>query len=48
MDPAEDYERDLLECLEDVRPNSRLSCQLRLSQQLDGLRVTVPDTQGIV
>lgn len=47
MDPVEDYERDLLECLDDVRPNSRLSCQLRLSTLMDGLRVTVPDSQGI-
>ncbi len=47
MDPAEDYERDLLDCLEDVRPNSRLSCQLRLSQKLDGLKVMIPESQGI-
>ena len=47
LDPAEDYERDLLDCLEDVRPNSRLSCQLRLNQQMDGLKVVVPVSQGI-
>lgn len=47
VEPAEDYERDLLECLDDVRSNSRLSCQLRLAQQLDGLKVEIPASQGI-
>ena len=27
------------------RPNSRLSCQIRLTQELDGLAVDLPDTQ---
>jgi ferredoxin, 2Fe-2S len=27
------------------RPNSRLSCQIRLMPELDGLRVALPDTQ---
>ena len=27
------------------RPNSRLSCQLELTEAMDGLSVTVPDTQ---
>ena len=27
------------------RPNSRLSCQIVLDQELDGLRAAVPDTQ---
>jgi 2Fe-2S ferredoxin len=27
------------------RSTSRLSCQLRMSEGLDGIRVTVPDTQ---
>lgn len=35
-------EADMLEILEDTRrPNSRLSCQIKLSEAIDGLTVTV-------
>ena len=30
----------------DVRPNSRLSCQIKVSDELDGLLVTTPEKQG--
>lgn len=33
-------ERDLLELTDDFRPESRLSCQIRLSPALDGLELT--------
>jgi ferredoxin, 2Fe-2S len=39
-------EEDMLEFAVDVRPNSRLSCQIRLFAQLDGLLVTTPSTQA--
>jgi len=29
----------------DVRPSSRLSCQIKVSEDLDGLIVTVPEKQ---
>jgi 2Fe-2S ferredoxin len=29
-----------------VRPNSRLSCQIKVSEALDGLVVTTPGKQG--
>jgi len=35
-------ERDLLEFADDARPNSRLSCQLVMSQENSGVRVVVP------
>jgi NAD(P)-dependent dehydrogenase (short-subunit alcohol dehydrogenase family) len=38
---AEADERDLVTELQYCRDNSRLSCQVRLSDALDGLRVTV-------
>ncbi len=39
-------ENDLLECTAVARePNSRLSCQLPISDALDGLVVTLPDRQ---
>ena len=33
-------ERELLELTDDPRPESRLSCQIRLSSALDGLELT--------
>lgn len=35
-------EQDLLNQSEQVRPNSRLSCQIKLSDALDGIHVTLP------
>jgi 2Fe-2S ferredoxin len=34
-------EDDLLDSSDQRAPNSRLSCQLRFSQELDGMRVTI-------
>jgi 2Fe-2S ferredoxin len=46
FDEATDEERDLLEYLEGVQSHSRLSCQLIVNGQCDGVRVVVPDTNG--
>lgn len=35
-------ERDLLEMVQDTRPESRLSCQIKVTDELDGLIVDVP------
>jgi 2Fe-2S ferredoxin len=43
---ASDEERELLEFAEGARPNSRLSCQLIITDGCDGVRVEVPDTNG--
>ena len=42
----EPMEQDMLDFAYDVRPNSRLSCQIRVSDALDGLVVTVPERQA--
>ena len=39
-------EEDMLDFGFDVRPNSRLSCQIKVSEQLDGLVVTTPERQA--
>jgi len=39
-------EADLLSFLDNVTPTSRLSCQLRLTDALDGLVVQVPKQQN--
>lgn len=38
-------ERDLLDCVSEVRENSRLSCQIRMHEALDGLVVQLPESQ---
>ena len=44
--PAPDALEDgMLECVLDRQANSRLSCQIRVTEELDGLTVMVPDTQ---
>jgi 2Fe-2S ferredoxin len=39
-------EEDMLDFAYEVRPNSRLSCQIKVSDDLDGLVVTTPDRQA--
>jgi len=41
-----DEEEDQLDNAFDVRPNSRLSCQITVSDELDGLIVHTPSYQG--
>ncbi len=43
--PSE-MEEDMLDFAVDVRPTSRLSCQIRITDALDGLVVSIPDRQG--
>lgn len=42
----EAMEEDMLDFAYDVRPTSRLSCQIRVRDELDGLVVNVPERQG--
>jgi len=39
-------EEDMLDFAFEVRPSSRLSCQIKVTSQLDGLVVTTPPKQG--
>ena len=43
---SEPMEEDMLDFAFDVRPTSRLSCQIKMSDDLDGLVVHVPERQG--
>jgi 2Fe-2S ferredoxin len=38
-------EEDMLDFAFDVRDESRLSCQIKVSDALDGLRLRVPEKQ---
>jgi 2Fe-2S ferredoxin len=42
---ASAMEESMLDFAENVEPNSRLSCQIRVSDALDGLVVTTPESQ---
>ena len=39
-------EEDMLDFASNVRPNSRLSCQITLTNAMDGLTVILPENQG--
>lgn len=39
------FETELLDGLDGVEANSRLSCQIQLDETLDGLTVTTPESQ---
>jgi ferredoxin, 2Fe-2S len=42
---ASEHELEMLECTVDVGENSRLGCQIQMTQELDGLVVRLPKTQ---
>ena len=39
-------EEDMLDFAYEVKPNSRLSCQIKVSDELDGLTVQTPERQA--
>ncbi len=43
---ASQMEEDMLDFAFDVRPTSRLSCQIKVTEALDGLQVATPAKQG--
>ena len=43
---ASAMEQDMLDFGYDVRPNSRLSCQIKVSEEIDGLVVRTPARQA--
>ena len=45
LPPRSEMEETMLDFAPDVRPNSRLSCQLRMSAALDGIVLNLPKSQ---
>lgn len=43
----EDMEKEVLEFAHDVRGNSRLSCQIKVTDELEGLVVRMPEMQNV-
>jgi 2Fe-2S ferredoxin len=45
LPPPSEEELVMVDCAIDVRPSSRLTCQISLTEQLDGVIVHVPQSQ---
>ena len=45
LSPKQDMEETMLDFAQDLEPNSRLSCQIKVSPELDGLVVRMPKSQ---
>jgi ferredoxin, 2Fe-2S len=45
LEPREEMEEGMLETAWEPRENSRLSCQVHITADMDGLQVTVPQQQ---
>jgi len=45
LPPRQDMEEQMLDFAQNLRPNSRLSCQIKVTPALDGLVVRTPKTQ---
>jgi 2Fe-2S ferredoxin len=45
LDPKSDMEETMLDFAQELKPNSRLSCQIKVTQALDGLTVRTPKSQ---
>jgi 2Fe-2S ferredoxin len=45
LPPPSAQEREMLSGCIDMRPNSRLTCQIHLTEELDGLTIRIPDSQ---
>ena len=46
LNKIEDAEQDMIDMAYEPKKNSRLSCQIAVSDELDGLVVTTPTKQG--
>ena len=46
LNKSEDAEQDMIDMVFEPKKNSRLSCQIVVSDEIDGLVVTTPPTQG--
>ena len=46
LPPKEDGEEDMLDMAFEPKKNSRLSCQITISDDLDGLTVNIPSKQS--
>ena len=43
---ADEMEQSMLDFADEVKENSRLSCQIKITDALDGLKVNLPESQS--
>jgi 2Fe-2S ferredoxin len=43
---ADSMEESMLDFASDMKPNSRLSCQIKVTDELDGIVLRLPVSQG--
>jgi ferredoxin, 2Fe-2S len=46
LEPQANLEREMLSGVDALRSNSRLSCQIKITEQLDGMVVQTPERQA--
>ena len=42
---ADDMEQSMLDFTDNVQENSRLCCQIKITDQMDGIKITTPEAQ---
>jgi 2Fe-2S ferredoxin len=42
---AEEIEKEMLECVLEPQDNSRLSCQISVTDEMDGIVINIPESQ---
>jgi len=45
LTPASEFEEAMMKFVADPHPRGRLSCQIQITEELDGLSVELPETQ---
>ena len=45
MPEADEIEKDMLDCVLEPQDNSRLSCQITVTDELDGIVIRLPESQ---
>ena len=43
IEPAKEDEEDVLDIVFDLKPNSRLACQVAITEAMDGAIITIPE-----
>jgi len=45
LESASDIEQEMLEVVEELQDNSRLACQIKVTEEMDGLVASTPESQ---
>ena len=45
LSEADELEKEMLANVLDLKPNSRLSCQVTITEDMEGMRVVLPESQ---